>query len=72
MKIVIGTAQFGLKYGYKKNKISATEIKNILKILKNRKINFFDTATTYGNSQKILAKFQEKILFQKLKSQRKK
>ena len=39
MKIVIGTAQFGLKYGYK-NKISATEIKNILKILKNRKINF--------------------------------
>ena len=44
MKIVIGTAQFGLKYGYKKNKISATEIKNILKILKNRKINFFDTA----------------------------
>ena len=50
MKIVIGTAQFGLKYGYK-NKISATEIKNILKILKNRKINFFDTATTYGNSQ---------------------
>ena len=72
MKIVIGTAQFGLKYGYKKNKISATEIKNILKILKNRKINFFDTATTYGNSQKILSKISRKNIISKIKIPKKK
>ena len=66
MKIVIGTAQFGFKYGYQKTQISSNEIKNIFKILKRNKINFFDTATTYGKSQKILGNNQKKRVISKI------
>ena len=57
-KICIGTAQFGNKYGIsnKNRKTSALEAKKIIKLAKSKKINYFDTAESYGNSHKILGK----------------
>ena len=54
MKISIGTANFGLKYGIKNNQIPKHEINCILDYGKKNKINFIDTASSYGNSEKIL------------------
>ena len=54
MKLVLGTAQFGFKYGFKKRKVSSYEIKKILKIIKRNKISYFDTAINYGNSQTVI------------------
>tara|TARA_B100000989_G_scaffold299038_1_gene292344 strand:- start:15704 stop:16549 length:846 start_codon:yes stop_codon:yes gene_type:complete len=72
MRIVIGTAQFGLRYGYKKNKVSTFEVNNIFKILKKKNIDFFDTATTYGKSQKILGKTKKKKIISKIQIPKKK
>ena len=64
MKLLIGTAQFGFKYGLNKKKIKKVEIKNIKKILKINSIKFFDTAMNYGESEKILGnlKIKKKLL----------
>ena len=51
-KIIIGTANFGMKYGFNNSKISINEIKEISKILIKNKINKYDTAQCYGNSEK--------------------
>ena len=57
--IIIGTANFGLKYGFKKKKFSnlqkLTRIINQAKKLK-KKI-YFDTAEVYGLSKKTLGKY---------------
>ena len=55
-KIVIGTANFGSNYGYKKNKVKKGEIKKIINYIKQAKYKFIDTANFYGNAQKILGK----------------
>ena len=55
-KIVIGTANFGSNYGYKKNKIKPGEIKKIINYIKRTKYKFIDTANFYGSAQKILGK----------------
>ena len=55
-KIVIGTANFGSNYGYKKNKIKHGEIKKIINYIKRIKYKFIDTANFYGSAQKILGK----------------
>ena len=55
-KIVIGTANFGSNYGYKKNKIKPSEIKKIINYIKRTKYKFIDTANFYGSAQKILGK----------------
>lgn len=57
MKLIIGTAQFGFKYGLNKTKIKKLEIKNIEKILKKKSLNKFDTAINYGESEKIIGNF---------------
>ena len=54
MKLVIGTAQFGMKYGLKKKKIKDNEFKKIKSFLIKSKINKIDTAQSYGNSEKVL------------------
>lgn len=56
MKLVLGTAQFGMKYGATNlNKIKFDEITRVeKKILKSNKINFIDTAFNYGGSHKII------------------
>lgn len=41
MKLVIGTAQFGLNYGIKRKKINNKELKKISNYLKKKKIKLF-------------------------------
>ena len=56
-KIMIGTAHFGMPYGFKQNKVSFTtnkEIKKILKIARNHNILKLDTASAYGIAEKNL------------------
>ena len=54
--LVIGTANFGAKYGFKKKNYSKKNLKEIFNIFKKNKINLFDTAHSYNNSEKILGK----------------
>ena len=58
MKLVLGTAQFGQKYGITNNhKIKFDEIKKIeKKLLQQKKIDFLDTAFDYGETHKIISK----------------
>jgi aryl-alcohol dehydrogenase-like predicted oxidoreductase len=56
MKFAIGTAQFKKNYGILKNHIQKKEIKKILSI-KLKKIDFVDTALSYGNSRFYLKKY---------------
>ena len=54
MILTIGTAQFGLKYGFKNKKIKKKDLKKILKTLQSNKLKYFDTAISYGDSEKIV------------------
>ena len=56
MKFAIGTAQFKQSYGILKNNIQKKEIKKILSS-KFKKIDFIDTALSYGNSKFYLRKY---------------
>ena len=58
--LIIGTANFNSKYGFKKHLYSKSELIEIFDILEKNKINFFDTAQSYGSSEKILG-FKKKI-----------
>jgi aryl-alcohol dehydrogenase-like predicted oxidoreductase len=64
MKLFIGTAQFGFKYGFNKIKIKKLEIKNIEKTLKRNLLKNFDTAMNYGESEKIIGnlKIKKKVI----------
>lgn len=57
-KIVIGTANFSKAYGFKRKKISKIELKKIFTYLKKKKIYYFDTASSYGGSEKILGQYR--------------
>ena len=51
-KLAIGTAQFGLDYGVKKEgEANLKEIRKILKFAKKNKINTLDTAYAYKNAE---------------------
>jgi len=59
MKIILGTAQFGMIYGVN-NQIGKIRESNAIEILEyafSNGINEFDTASNYGNSEKIVGKF---------------
>ena len=60
MKIVVGTASFGLKYGAQKKRVNRHQINLIDKILKKNSINFLDTAMSYGNSEKVIGNMKSK------------
>jgi aryl-alcohol dehydrogenase-like predicted oxidoreductase len=55
-KIALGTVQFGLNYGVtnQDGQVTINEAKNILKFAKINKIDILDTASGYGNSEKVL------------------
>jgi len=57
-KVVIGTANFNKDYGFKRKKISKIELEKIFTYLKNKKINFFDTASSYGGAEKIIGQYK--------------
>jgi aryl-alcohol dehydrogenase-like predicted oxidoreductase len=56
MRLALGTAQIGYSYGISNTSgiVSDDEILNILNIAKKFKINFLDTAISYGESEKRL------------------
>jgi aryl-alcohol dehydrogenase-like predicted oxidoreductase len=63
MKLVIGTAQLGMKYGLFNNKpISRKEFKKIEKLVFKSNINFVDTAISYGDSENIIGNSKLKNL----------
>jgi aryl-alcohol dehydrogenase-like predicted oxidoreductase len=52
MKLVIGSAQLGMNYGlFNNRKINNKELKKIEKLVIKSKINFIDTAISYGDSE---------------------
>ena len=61
-KIVLGTAQFGRKYGISNStgKISLPEIFKILEFLKKKKIKFLDTARSYAKSESEIGSYFKK------------
>ena len=56
MKLSIGTAQFGFKYGIcnKNGVVNKKEVKKIIEYCKLNKIQCIDTAQGYGKSHKVL------------------
>ena len=63
MKIAIGSANLGTKYGiFGKKKFKIKEIRKIEKLLSNSKIKFIDTAYQYKNSEEIIGKSKLKNL----------
>ena len=62
MRLALGTAQFGFKYGItnRKGRIDIKEINQIMTLAKSNGINHFDTAQEYGDSEKILGIYSEK------------
>lgn len=58
MRLTIGTAQFGLDYGYTNTggKVSEFEATQIVKLAKSNGVTSFDTARNYGNSEEVLGK----------------
>ena len=59
MKIAIGTAQLGLKYGITNPSFKMSKIcfEKILNLSLKKKINLIDTAQSYGESEKIIGDF---------------
>lgn len=59
-KLIIGTANFGQKYGLKKNKINHKEIFKILNHSYKMGIKTIDTAINYGTSESVITKYRNK------------
>ena len=61
-KIILGTAQFGMKYGVanKVGKIKSNEIIKILDFLKRKNFFSLDTASSYNSSEKEIGNFYKK------------
>ena len=59
-RIIVGTANFGMRYGLNKNKLKYKEVCQLSKILNKNKIHAYDTAQTYGKSEKIIGKLKVK------------
>ena len=57
-KLALGTVQFGLDYGVTNynGQVATREVRNILDYAKDNGIDTLDTASGYGNSEKILGK----------------
>ena len=63
MKIAIGSANLGTKYGlFGKKKFEIKEIQKIEKLLSKTNIKFIDTAHQYKNSEEIIGKSKLKKL----------
>ena len=63
MKLVIGSAQLGMNYGlFDNKKTSRKEFKKIEKLVLKSKINFIDTAVSYGHSENIIGNSKLKNL----------
>lgn len=58
MKLVLGTAQFGLDYGISGgNRVPVAEAHNILSLARAADVNSLDTAPVYGDSETVLGQY---------------
>ena len=57
-KLGLGTVQFGIPYGIsnKKGQTYSAEVTEILKIAEKNKVRVIDTASAYGNAEKVLGR----------------
>jgi len=63
MKLVLGSAQIGMDYGYLNNRrINQKEFKKIEKLVLKSKIKFIDTAKSYGCSERVIGNSKLKKL----------
>jgi aryl-alcohol dehydrogenase-like predicted oxidoreductase len=65
MKIALGTAQLGFDYGISNTngQTKSEEANQILSIAQGYKIDFIDTASAYGESEKIIGEYSKKNTF---------
>tara|TARA_B100001057_G_scaffold483901_1_gene561258 strand:+ start:82 stop:963 length:882 start_codon:yes stop_codon:yes gene_type:complete len=56
MKLILGCANFGNRYGLKEKKLSYTKISKIISKAKKLGINHYDTANDYKDSEKFIGK----------------
>lgn len=58
-KLLLGTANFGLSYGFRNNhkRLGLDEIQNILETAADARIDGFDTARAYGDSELIIGDY---------------
>lgn len=63
MKLVLGTAQFGMNYGLSNfnGQTSSDEVLKILKYANDQKLNLLDTSPSYGNSEIVIGKLIENL-----------
>ena len=59
-KIVIGTANFNQSYGLLSHNVKEHQIKKILKLCRSKKIQYFDTSSSYKSAQNYLSNFTNK------------
>ena len=70
MRLVLGTANFGLKYGTENKKLKLIDLKKINRLFKYRKL-IFDSAIDYKNSHKIIGKnFKKKKVITKIQHEK--
>ena len=62
-KIILGTANFGLRYGNKNKKLNDKNIKEILNLAKRYGIKTIDTAQSYGDAEKKLGNYKNNFRF---------
>ena len=64
-QLCLGSAQFGLDYGVTNNtgKITQQEIEKILEVAICSNIKYIDTASAYGNAEKLIGSFEGKKNF---------
>jgi len=64
-RIALGTAQFGIDYGInnKTGIVPEKEVHNILNFALENNINFLDTASAYGTSEKVIGSFPDRKNF---------
>ncbi len=68
MKLIIGSAQFGFKYGYKRKKINKNQYPIISNIIKKNSLFRFDTAMNYRESEEVIGRLRfKKNIITKLK-----
>lgn len=61
-KLILGTAQFGFKYGINNTigKPKKEEVLSLLKVAYNSGIRFLDTAEAYGNAHQLIGNYHKK------------
>jgi aryl-alcohol dehydrogenase-like predicted oxidoreductase len=61
-KLILGTVQFGLKYGINNSQgqVAQAEVVNILKSAQNVGLQFLDTAAAYGNAEQRIGEYHRK------------